>query len=184
MQRLFDLRTAEFWDPSPGFGLLQGKLFRNLIAEFCAVERIEDCRIPLSISAFDFRTLSTHVIRQGSISEAVYASCCVPLLFQPLRIGPSVYFDGGIGDRPALAGLPAENRILYHHLKSNWPTWKKDQGISNILKDRPNTIAFMANHLASVGPFSLHRGKIAFNQSRAATLKALEQPIRERRIVV
>ncbi len=183
-KRLFNLTTADFWDPAPGPGLLQGNRFRNLVAQICPVARIEECQVPLTISAFDLGSLATHSLREGLISEVVYASCCVPVLFQPIRIGKFLYLDGGIGDQPGLAGIPAHSRVLYHHLQSAWPCLKKDRAIVRILKNRPNTVAMMVNNIEAVGPATMKRGKQAFHQTRAAILKALGQPIAERQILI
>lgn len=182
--RLFGLTKADFWDPSLGPGLLKGLRFRQILAEICPVPKIENCSVPLVISAFDLISLSTHSLRDGNLCNAVYASCCVPFLFQPIRIGQSLYFDGGIGDRPGLAGIPASSRVLYHHLQSGRPTLKKNQGLFKILEKRPNTVAILVNNLEPVSPARMSRGQQVFHQTSRAIRKALEHPISNRTIVI
>lgn len=182
-KRLFNLTKADFWDPAPGFGLLKGNRFRNLLGEICAVPRIEDCRVPLAISVFDLTGLASRSLREGSIVDAVYASCCVPFLFQPIRIGRSIYLDGGIGDRPGLAGTPQEGRTLCHHLQSSRPGVQKDQIISRILKERPNTIAVTVKNIEPIGPATGKDGRRAFDQTRAAVRAALARPIIGRQVL-
>jgi NTE family protein len=183
-KQLFCLKKSDFWDPGPGFGLLKGIRFRNMLAKIFPVAKIEDCRVPLVISAFDLAGFTTRCLREGPICDVVYASCCVPFLFQPIRIGKSLLVDGGIGDRPGLAGVPADGRILYHHLQSGWPGFDRDCGLSAILGLRPNTVAITVNDIEAVNPSRLASGRRAFHQTREAVRTALGQPILDRRILV
>lgn len=113
---LCELKRDDFWDPSLGAGLLKGERFRQFIDNLTPVSNIEDCSIPLKISAFDLYTRSTRVLEQGSLSQGIYASCAVPILFRPIRINNRLFLDGGIKDQYGFAGIPANSRILYHHL--------------------------------------------------------------------
>ncbi len=171
------LTKNDFWDPALGLGLLKGQLFRDFIQTLCPVSTIEDCLIPLSISAFDLHSVSTHVLDYGSLSNSVYASCTVPLLFQPIRIGNGLYFDGGVKDRAGLAGTRAENRILHHHLQSQWPPLFCHLRESNILTRRPNMISVVIRKLETVGPNRLQNGKKAYQQAETAFVQALKKPV-------
>ena len=117
---LFSFSKGDIWDPALGLGLLKGNLFRQFVTKICPVSRLEHCRIPVVISAFNLMTRTNHVFESGSVCDTVYASCCVPLLFQPIRIGQGIYIDGGIKDRPGLAGVPTDDRIFYHHILDQW----------------------------------------------------------------
>jgi NTE family protein len=182
--RLFTLKRSDFWDPALGPGLLKGQRFRAILEEIYPVARIEQCSTRLSISAFDLLSLSTHTLRRGRLRDAVYASCSVPLLFHPLRIGGALYLDGGIADRPAFAGLPVEGRILYHHLEPRRPSMKCDHGLNRLLQARPNTVAIGTQNVEAVNPGKLNLGRQAFDQVRAATKKAFSLPVINRRVMV
>jgi NTE family protein len=178
--QLFNLTKRDFWDPAPGLGLLKGDRFRKLLTRICLVEKIEQCTIPLAISAFDLSHRTTRSFRRGTISEVVYASCCVPLLFQPIRIGNSLYLDGGLSDRPGLAGVPVGSRTLCHDLRSSWPYPNPQQRFRRILDQRPHAVAISVNGIASVHPGSMERGRLAFDQTRASIHKALGRPVGNR----
>ncbi|MGR9106453.1 MAG: patatin-like phospholipase family protein [Gammaproteobacteria bacterium] len=174
---LFNLKKSDFWDPGPGFGLLRGIRFRGIVQQICPVGRIEECRVPLAISVFDPFKLATRSLRRGWISDAVYASCCVPFLFQPIRIGKSLYLDGGIGDRAGLRGIPKNSRTLYLHLASKGPDFYEKWTLNRILQGRPRAVAIRIHNVVTVGPGKMERGRLAFEQTRAAFMRALGQPI-------
>src|SRR5215470_4734378 len=41
------LARSDFWDPAPGFGLLRGARFRELLARLLPVRTFAECRIPV-----------------------------------------------------------------------------------------------------------------------------------------
>ena len=69
----------------------------------------DHCHVPLSLSVFELRGHRTRVIRQATLVPGIYASCPVPLLFQPGTINGKLYADGGIADRGAVFGLRPGN---------------------------------------------------------------------------
>src|SRR6202000_2209062 len=81
------------------------------------------CTVPIAISAFAIADRSTHVLRDADLAHAIRASCAVPGMFHPVRVGPRAYWDGGILDRPGLAGIGAGERVLFHHISSKSP-WR------------------------------------------------------------
>ena len=61
---------------------LKDKSFCDLAKPFCAV-------------AVDLKRGTLETLCEGSVSRAISASCAVPGVFQPVRIGDKVYIDGG-----------------------------------------------------------------------------------------
>lgn len=175
--QLVRLSKHDFWDPAIGFGLLKGQRFREFIQNICPVFAIEDCLLPLSISAFDLRSASTHVFNQGSLSDSVYASCTVPFLFQPICINDGLYFDGGIKDAPGLAGTKNGERILLHHLESRLQPLFRRVKRADRPPSRQNLVSVVIDNLAPVGPSRLHNGPLAFQQAETGLERALEKPL-------
>ncbi len=66
--------------------------------------------------------------RLEALAPAIHASCALPVLFQPVRIEGRLYLDGGVLDRPGLAGAPDGGRVLYHHLTSRSPWRRRGHG--------------------------------------------------------
>lgn len=168
---LMRLERAHFWDPAPGPGLLRGRLFRRRIEAILPITHFEETRIPVTLSVYDIGRRATRVVRSGLLAPAIQASCAVPLLFRPVMLDGRPSYDGGILDRPGIAGLPPRGRVLFHHLasKSPWrfalPIPKRDDMTTVVLPDLPR-----------VGPFRLPAGAKAFDQARTQMKRALNLP--------
>ncbi len=170
---LLRLHRSDFWDPWPGPGLLRGRKFRDMLRELLPVSCFSECRIPASFSAFDLLGLKTAVLQSGELVPAVHASCAVPLMFHPVWINGRPFMDGGIADRPGIAGVKTNSRVLFHHLSSRSP-WR----LTEPRPPRRNNLATLTiNGLPRVDPFQLHRGAEAIERARGETLSALEKPL-------
>jgi NTE family protein len=169
------LDRAAFWDPAPGLGLLRGRLFRERLEGLLSVREFSGCRVALSVSVFDVLTRRTVVLRDGELAPALCASCAVPLLFQPVRIAGRLYVDGGVLDRPGLDGMPAGERLLYHHLSSRSP-WRRPGSPSMDIPARPGLLALVLEGLPRSGPFKLEQGREALRLAREAARAALDRP--------
>lgn len=169
---LLGLRRDDFWDPFPGLGLLRGELFRGRLEAMLPVRTFAECRRPLTISVYDLAGRRTRVLDQGPLALAIQASCTVPLLFHPRWLDGRPLLDGGIADRPGLAGVPTGSRVLHHHLASRSP-WRGKQSPSLAVPQRPGLCALVIEPLPRLGPFRLAEGKRAYELARAATRVAL-----------
>lgn len=172
-KRLVGLRRDDFWDPAPGVGLLRGRKFDRLLRELLPVTAIERCHTPVAISAFDIVSRTTHVLRTGDLSAAIRASCAVPVMFHPVWIGRRAYLDGGILDRPGLAGIPHGERVLFHHIASKSP-WRTELPMP---ARRPGMVTLVLDGLPRSGPFKLEAGHRALELARSATRRALDAVI-------
>ena len=167
------LERRDFWDPGLGAGLLRGELFRARLARLLPNREFVHTRVPAAMSVFDVRTRDTRVVEHGDLATAIVASCAVPLLFHPVRIEGRPYLDGGILDRPGLAGMPAsEERLLYHHIASKSP-WRR----TLTLPQRRGMVTVILDNLPRSGPFKLPEGRRAFHVARDKTQRALDTPI-------
>jgi NTE family protein len=173
-QVLLGLERAHFWDPGPGLGLLRGRKFDALLREVLPVREVERCAVPVHISVFDILARRTAVVTRGDLPRAIRASCAVPGMFQPVWIDRRPYWDGGVLDRPGLAGMPP-GRTLFHHLASRSP-WRRPGSPSLALPRRPDLVSLVIDDLPRSGPFKLDLGRRALDQARAATERALDQP--------
>jgi NTE family protein len=175
-RELLSLRREDFWDPRPGVGLLAGRLFRARLHALLPARRFADCRAPLALSVYDLVRRRTRVLDDGEVAAAIHASCAIPVLFQPVWHAGGLLVDGGVMDRPGLAGMPAPQRVLYHHLASRSP-WRRKGSPALALPARPGLLSLVLEDLPRVGPFRLPVGAQAFERARAATRRALSQPV-------
>lgn len=171
---LYALRREHFWDPRPGLGFLRGDLFRRRLENLLA-PRFEDA-LPITISVFDVLARRTVVRRGGDLSAAVHASCAVPVMFHPVWLEGRPFADGGIADRPGLAGVAENSPVLYHHIASRSP-WRRRGSPSLVVPRRAGLNAVVVEGLPRLGPTRLEGGKAAYEQARAAALVALDQPV-------
>ena len=176
---LLALERGHFWDPGFGLGLLRGDLFRRRLEGMLAVGRFEDCRVPVAVSAFDLRARRTVVLDRGDLASAICASCAFPVLLQPVRRDGRLLADGGIADRPGLAGLaakPAAEPTLYHHLASRSP-WRRPGSPSLAVPVRPDFVTLRILGLPRVHPFRLEAGRDALRAAHRAARRALDAPV-------
>ena len=69
---------------------------RRLLAQHQPAERIEDLPIRFQCVAASIERAAEHWFTEGSLADAVLASCAVPGLFAPVAIGGQHYYDGGL----------------------------------------------------------------------------------------
>jgi NTE family protein len=180
------LTRGDFWDPSPGFGLLRGDLFRGKLEELLGARGFSRCRVPAAISVHAPLARSankTRVLEDGDLAAAIHASCAVPLLFHPVRIDGSLYVDGGVSDRPGLAGMPSGTRVLFHHLASRSP-WRRFDLESMRIPARDDMLTLVMDGLPRSGPFRLEAGRRAFDAARRAAKRALGERVSGARLDV
>lgn len=174
----FSLRKDDFWDPAPGFGLLRGERFRALLRRASPISRLEDCRRPARVSAFDLYRLRTRVLTSGDFADSVYASCAVPLMFHPIRSHGGWLVDGGVADRSGLAATEPGQRVLHHHIANRSP-WRARNAAAMRVPRRENLASLVIDGLPQPGPNALSVGQQAWRAARQATRRALAQPLNE-----
>lgn len=172
----FSLRKDDFWDPGPGLGLLRGRRFRALIRRASPVARLEDCRRSVGFSVFDLLRWRTRVLRRGDFAAAVYASCAVPIMFHPIRSHGGLLVDGGVADRPGMAGIPRGQRVFYHHIVTRSP-WRRSASPAPRVPQRDNMVTLVVSDLPRPGPDALEQGRLAWRAARQATRAALDRSI-------
>ena len=76
--------------------LLSNAPLRHLVERYLPVSRFEDLEVAFQCVAACIEDSSGRWFSQGDLSDAVVASCSVPGLFPPVRIGDHHYLDGGL----------------------------------------------------------------------------------------
>ena len=170
------LRRDAFWDPAFGLGILRGKRFRDLLDSLLPSPGFRQTRVPFAVSVFDPLARKTVVLEDGDLAPAIHASCAVPFMFHPVRIGDRHYVDGGVADRPGLAGMPGEGRVLYHHLASRSP-WRTARSMG--IPRRPGLLTLAIQGLPRPHPFDLTLGRAAMDLAYARTRDALGRPVED-----
>jgi len=119
-QRLNSRRPVTVLRPSPcpWRGLFSLGALAELASDWLP-PRFADLRHPLAVGVMAADGAGT-LLSEGSLTQAVVASCAVPYLFAPVRVDGVPYRDGGAVDRLALepwAQLRGERPRLVHLVK-------------------------------------------------------------------
>lgn len=215
LELLLTLRKPQFWDPDPwpaimakalrlfrGYGgYLRGDAFARLLERF-PKRRIEDCPVPLLISATNLTEKREEIFTEGDLATAIQASGAVPVLFKPVKIGGSYYVDGGVVNKApvkAMADLCVVDRILIHYMASeNIGEKRSDDFLAK--RFSPWHIQYLAINIARqeayqnqlemvrargievievrtdtplLGPNRLQLGRAAYEEARRMTLESL-----------
>jgi len=211
---LLRLKKSDFWDPDPmpfilkgalklfrGYsGYLKGKGFARLL-EHIPIKQIEDCPVPLVITATNLTLQREELFTRGSLTKGIQASGAVPILFKPVEIDGSLYVDGGMVNKApvqALADLIQPEKIIVHFIASDnlegpsnsflkkkmtpWHIHRLAVNISrqeayqrqcDVIKQRGIELIEVRTNAPGVDPNSLEKGPSAYYKSREAGIKIL-----------
>jgi NTE family protein len=86
--------------------LISDQQLRRLIRRWVDIDRIEDADIPFAVTATDALTGDGIVLSSGDVVDSLAASCAIPGLFPPVRIGDRWLVDGSLSaNQPVLQAL-------------------------------------------------------------------------------
>jgi len=80
----------------PDNGFIRGERLENFINKTVRQTPLELLKIPFRAVATNLQTGEEIVFATGNTGRAVRASCSIPGVFQPVRIGDKAYVDGGV----------------------------------------------------------------------------------------
>lgn len=80
----------------PDNGFVKGELLEAYVNRMIRGTTMENLRIPFYVIATDIGSGEEVVFGRGNTGRAVRASCSIPGIFQPVRIGDRTYVDGGV----------------------------------------------------------------------------------------
>ena len=69
---------------------------RSLLSEALPVQNVEQLRLPFQCVAASIERASEHWFETGPLADVLLASCAVPGILPPVRIGDEHFIDGGI----------------------------------------------------------------------------------------
>jgi NTE family protein len=100
LQRLTTLaRTRTYLQP---FGEV-----RDRVAAMLPVQRVEDLAVRFQCVAASIERAAEHWFTEGPLAEVVLASCAVPGVLPPVRVGDEHFIDGGI-----VNSIPVSRAVL------------------------------------------------------------------------
>jgi NTE family protein len=96
----------------PDNGFIKGDLLEDYVNRLLRNTPLEKLRIPFFAVATDIQNGKEIVFATGNTGKAVRASCSIPGIFVPVRIGDRVYVDGGVVSPVAVDAARAHGATL------------------------------------------------------------------------
>ncbi len=130
----------------PDRGFVRGEKLADFINKSVKHTPLEKLRIPFFAVAADIQTGKEIIFGQGNTGTAVRASCSVPGVFQPTRIGERLYIDGGVVSPVAVdaARKYGADVVIAVDITSDVGSSKPETTIETILQ----SVNIMYSHLA------------------------------------
>ncbi len=76
--------------------VIRGKKMDTFLNKYCQNKKIEDLKLPFAPVATDLVTGDDYIIKTGSLSKAIRASCAIPGLFEGVKYSSKLLVDGAI----------------------------------------------------------------------------------------
>lgn len=80
----------------PKVGLFELNEFIDFLKTNLKAKKLEELQIPLIVTATDLDHGRLVHFHKGNIAERVAASCCMPVLFAPVKVDDTHFVDGGV----------------------------------------------------------------------------------------
>jgi NTE family protein len=119
----------------PRKGLIDSSRLLRVIKEQLGDTTFEELKIPLFINAVDLISGEEVVFKKGSVAEAVQASCAIPGIFTPVKLGQHLLVDGGLIDNVPVALIDKRNidYIIAVNVGAQKPLKKEPDNIFEVL---------------------------------------------------
>ena len=80
----------------PKLAINRGEKLRQMIDEITQGKSFKDLKIPLAVVATDIGNGDTITYQSGDLVQVITASCSIPIIYEPVKIGNRLIVDGGI----------------------------------------------------------------------------------------
>jgi NTE family protein len=117
------------------YGFYNNDRMVRFFARILKRHTFEEMRIPLAITATEFRTGEPVVFTKGPIVDPIRASCAYPGMFLPVEIGGKSYIDGMLAyavPTTPLRQMGAE-RVIGVHLSAHWSNAKPPRHVFEVI---------------------------------------------------
>jgi NTE family protein len=148
---ILQLILPRFFKVGEYFNLRDDQLMNKRLAEAFGTYTFSDTKIPLFISATDYKTGKQVVLSQGSIYQAVRATIALPLVFPPIQIDQHLLADGYLSE-PLPVGVAIQEgaRIIIA------------MGFESISQEARNSFSDFLLHLSAILSNNLLQASFSF----------------------
>lgn len=100
-------------------GVFAMNAFESLFLKYFPNNNFEELQIPLYAAATDILKGETVYFHSGNLTQAIMASSCIPIIFQPMNFEDRLYVDGGVlNNFPVEPLIEKTNIIIGSHVNS------------------------------------------------------------------
>ena len=119
----------------PRKGLIDSSRLLHVLKEHINEITFEELKIPLIVNAIDLLSGEEIVFREGSVAEAVQASCAIPGIFTPIKWNKRLLVDGGLIDNVPVALIKSRDLdyIIAVNVGTQRPLHKEPDNIFEVL---------------------------------------------------
>jgi NTE family protein len=108
-------------------GLLKTDVFRKILKKYVYTSTFEELAIPVVVTVTDFTSGKRVLFDKGPFTDAVIASCSIPLIFSPVSIHGHTMVDGGLTDNFPVEPAAAKcEKIIGVHVNPVGPQKRKN----------------------------------------------------------
>ncbi|MDZ7716272.1 MAG: patatin-like phospholipase family protein [Balneolaceae bacterium] len=131
-----------------GMGLLSNDELGELISERVGDVTFDQANIRLAVITTDISSGEKVVLKEGNVSQAIKASTCIPVIFEPVEINGRMLVDGGLMESIPVTPLKdfSAEYLIGVDLKSD-RKYKRPEDLIDVLN---NTLEIALIHLAKV----------------------------------
>ncbi|MBB6502747.1 patatin-like phospholipase family protein [Pedobacter cryoconitis] len=182
-------KLLRFVRPSLGaLGLVSIEQTAQLLKDYFPADKIEELKIPLTITATNFSEGKLIYFTKGPLIQAIQASSCIPGIFKPIMIDGQMYVDGGI-----LNNFPVEPLLnncdfiigsSCNHLKpvdsiTHITTLMARAGLMSVNKDMEQKSAFCnmliePKGMGEISTFDMKKAETIYWLAYEETLKTIQ----------
>ncbi len=183
-----ELSWKKIATPSLKGGLFKLDGLHKILTELTGNPDLRELKIPFAVTVVNLKTLKVEVKKEGPAVDSVVASCSVPPLFSPWKVGNEYYVDGGV--RNCLPAEVAKSSGVEINICSNVNTVTdnfdpnslfevlKRTSLAGVIENqswRQNYCDIIINHQISYSPFDFSRIKKLVEIGFRETIRELEK---------
>lgn len=127
--QFFSFTNIRFIKP----GIFSMKGFENIYSKYFPNNSFSDLKIPLHVAATNILTGEVDYFSEGKLSEALMASSCIPIVFEPIAFNDAIYVDGGVVDNFPTDPIKDKCEILIGSNVNSIRLEKEKMHMNNIL---------------------------------------------------
>ena len=185
-----ELSWKKLATPSFKGGLFKLDGLYRILTELTGNPDLRDLKIPLAVTVVNLKTLKVEVKREGPAVDFVVASCSVPPLFSPWKVGNEHYVDGGV--RNCLPAEVTKSSGVDLNICSNVNTYPRSESynpqsitnvtvrasLANVIENqswRLNYCDIIVNHHIPYSPFDFSRIEETVEAGFKGTVEEIEK---------